>query len=560
MLKRITTAPLDVSAASIRLLAERGQRPRLAMRGTSMHPTLREPMVLELGPPAGASIGDVVVFQDERLTAHRVIALESAAVRTAGDATPGVIEVVPNHRLIGKVASVWSHHGADARRIDGSPVFRAARAFAALHPARVVAARAPSMVRAVFGERTRPFGALLQAIAAIEGGDVEKLREALAAAPAWQFVPAARRHRCASLLADAMRADKLEEACFRDSSEGLLRTRYAAAMHVDAYMRQVHTLVRALNAAGVPFVLLKGAARMYADPQAERNMPTDIDVLVAATNADRAAAALCEAGYRVGGSKKMRATYRAHHHLPPLVPADLAGAPIELHVALAPPGRFTTPLDAASLMRYVRAIDGPAGRAGVLDDEGSALHLLIHALGVAPLRDIVLAARLLRRLPSEARGRLRRIVAEERRETVRLRANLALAERLAGIGAAPEPRVGRYLRWVLQREDLPRALRDRAAFVEALLAGVPSSPFKGNGLMDVQPLPLRARRVAGEIAGMIGIGAYALVRRAVGHDAHRPELLDHSLDVALDGRGRIANAEGIAEGGGDLDQGSRTVA
>jgi hypothetical protein len=98
--------------------------------------------------------------------------------------------------------------------------------------------------------------------------------------------------------------------------------------------------LQALASAGVPAMLLKGAAlveTVYAD-SALREM-LDLDILVPSTSLDAARAALGEIGYRPQSqgatNAQSRTSLRADHHHDPALVADHRIAAIELHHHIA---------------------------------------------------------------------------------------------------------------------------------------------------------------------------------------------------------------------------------
>ena len=111
--------------AVARVAVERGRVAHLALRGRSMLPLLREPMMLEVRAlRRPARIGDVLVFRaGDTYVAHRVVGRAGASYLTSGDAQPGVVERVAPADLLGRVEAVWSDPSRDAVRVD-SPVHR----------------------------------------------------------------------------------------------------------------------------------------------------------------------------------------------------------------------------------------------------------------------------------------------------------------------------------------------------------------------------------------------------------------------------------------------------
>jgi len=136
--------------------------------------------------------------------------------------------------------------------------------------------------------------------------------------------------------------------------------------------------LRALSRRGIPVVPLKGpvlAERLYADPALRPS--TDLDLLVADADFDRAAAALEELGYSLDRSWTAAYQRRHHHH----VSLHRPGAPtIELHHrAVSGFGTFLPGEDLISRAQpYVTATGAPAL---VLSAEDELLYLCLHAAG-----------------------------------------------------------------------------------------------------------------------------------------------------------------------------------
>ncbi|HEU5262495.1 MAG TPA: nucleotidyltransferase family protein [Gemmatimonadales bacterium] len=98
---------------------------------------------------------------------------------------------------------------------------------------------------------------------------------------------------------------------------------------------QVAKLVRLLRAAGIPHVLLKGAARRAAAalyPLAEARATNDVDVLVPAAQAQAAWDGLRASGYEL--AVRPRGIHPGHFHLPPLW--DRSRVAVELHTSTSP--------------------------------------------------------------------------------------------------------------------------------------------------------------------------------------------------------------------------------
>jgi hypothetical protein len=106
--------------AAVKMLTGSQTGPRLAMRGASMLPLLREPMVLQLGPASARDrIGDILVFErDQQLVAHRITDVRGGRLQTCGDALPWSPEYPERDCIVGKVVAVFAHAGEGAARVD----------------------------------------------------------------------------------------------------------------------------------------------------------------------------------------------------------------------------------------------------------------------------------------------------------------------------------------------------------------------------------------------------------------------------------------------------------
>jgi hypothetical protein len=137
--------------AIARVATESGRRVRFEMRGRSMLPLLREPMLLEVAPLSRrSSVGDVLVFAwGDIQVAHRVIGYDGENYRTCGDACPLVTENVAPCKVLGRVEAVWQDGSPSTRRIDDGFHRLRGRCFAYSHPIRRPAAAAKAIARNV---------------------------------------------------------------------------------------------------------------------------------------------------------------------------------------------------------------------------------------------------------------------------------------------------------------------------------------------------------------------------------------------------------------------------
>lgn len=127
-------------------------------------------------------------------------------------------------------------------------------------------------------------------------------------------------------------AARLVELNVRVSSafeDALRAVQRRAAANTLLLQNEVHEVARVLSSSGVPFVLLKGAARafMSSAPLARARTAHDCDVLVRQQDVSRALNALADAGYR----RTERRAPAGHWHADPM---ERGGMPVELHHAL----------------------------------------------------------------------------------------------------------------------------------------------------------------------------------------------------------------------------------
>jgi signal peptidase I len=466
------------AAGVLKLLAQASSLPRVVLSGNSMNPTLRAGMLLELAPYSRARVrvGDIVVFlQSGKLVAHRIVRFTRRGLRTCGDAQPWSPETVAPEDVVGIVAAVYESDAPQARRVDDRAFVRRGFYLARLQGLRALPHRwraaAELQSRALPWHRARRFEALLHVAAGFVRQDGERVKRGLALVDGEALVNYARRHSCAAILQsalglapDAPGATSLRHQLQLDARRTALR---AIALRA-----QIGSLVRTFDARGVPFALLKGAARIYPDAGTALLHPSgDIDILVPRDALDDAIAALQAAGYRFAGSTREQRAYREHHHhAAPLLPPHASGWMVELHFALAPPDMLAMPTDWDALSERLIRVDGPAGPARALDARGTALHAAIHGLALDRLRDVIVCAQALRTMCPAERQALRQTAAAERYDPVRLQAVLSLAARLAGIPWAEDDDVCAYLGWAGRREDMPLVLGERAQALDAWFA------------------------------------------------------------------------------------------
>lgn len=136
--------------------------------------------------------------------------------------------------------------------------------------------------------------------------------------------------------------------------------------------------LEALNAAGIDVLLLKGGALAHTvyDSFVSRPM-RDLDLLIRADRAEEGRDILLGIDWSLDASLPDDVSYRAHHHLPPLLDAGRSGLRLEIHRALLPvehPFRF----DEEDIWRAARPVYVGAQRALVLHPTHQALHIAMH--------------------------------------------------------------------------------------------------------------------------------------------------------------------------------------
>jgi len=124
--------------------------------------------------------------------------------------------------------------------------------------------------------------------------------------------------------------DALSRA-FAQSLERAARREAAQNLRVDA---ETETILRRLETAGVPSVLIKGVARRAASalyPYSDARATSDVDLLVPAADAPGVWRSLAQAGYHSVSSHPVPEAEGQPHHLPPLLgPGRVA---VEIHTS-----------------------------------------------------------------------------------------------------------------------------------------------------------------------------------------------------------------------------------
>lgn len=154
------------------------------------------------------------------------------------------------------------------------------------------------------------------------------------------------------------------------------------ALHREFRLRQLqHRLeesLRALNAAGIDALLLKGAALAYTVYGSFGVRPMrDIDILVRHGQAEAARGAMMDVGWVTDPEVPGDRSYDTHHHLPPLCDGKVNGLRLEIHRALLPAGhpfRFSDD----EIWSEARVASTGSGEAFVMHPVHHAVHVAIH--------------------------------------------------------------------------------------------------------------------------------------------------------------------------------------
>lgn len=313
--------------------------------------------------------------------------------------------------------------------------------------------------------RTSSFDSLASAMRAVVRNDARAFGDAMREWAPREMLGHAVRHKCTGyLLQGLLRYGTPAEA--RELAGALKQHAKAALLQSVSVRSQLDGIVAALSEARVDHAFLKSGALLYEGDDDARWTPVfDVDVLVRSSEGARAFDALRAAGYTCDASPKLRAYYeQAHHHLAPLEPPG-DGKPVELHVALALPGKFAASTGWDALAPDLERYPGSA-HTYRLNDCARAWHLLLHGAGLQRLADIVRIARILRADDTVLDRLARRVAAEDRSRPV-LAATLRIVAGFAERALPQDRNSEAFVRWMFVREGLPEWLRSRSQAMDA---------------------------------------------------------------------------------------------
>lgn len=164
----------------------------------------------------------------------------------------------------------------------------------------------------------------------------------------------------------------------REIAEFLRMRAMVSEFRMTLLSQRAQETVRAFATAGIPVLLLKGAAiGAMTDPTFRSRPMGDVDLLIHPEDAERATAALFACGWSVTSDPVVVELLQGQHHLPHFVRADLPGLRLELHTMLLPPDH-TFELDVASWWREAVPAPAPFEGAMMLSPEHHLLHACIH--------------------------------------------------------------------------------------------------------------------------------------------------------------------------------------
>lgn len=175
--------------------------------------------------------------------------------------------------------------------------------------------------------------------------------------------------RLRGLIAETMPADVL------DQMRRLALVSDFAMLHLESRLRDS---LRALNAAGVRVMLLKGAALARTAYAGVRQRPmSDLDLLVDPSNASVARRVMLATGWRDLAGGIPDHVYERHHHLPPMVDGRSPDLQLEIHTALFPE-RQPFAFDARDLWSRAKPLGGDLPESYTPDPIHSLLHACLH--------------------------------------------------------------------------------------------------------------------------------------------------------------------------------------
>ncbi len=191
----------------------------------------------------------------------------------------------------------------------------------------------------------------------------------------------AERERAIPILLDfvkSLAAGASEQALPADQLKRLQRLTVENALSMSHLEVRLHELLKAYAAAGIPVMLLKGAAlAVTVYPSFARRPMADLDLLVPPDRATEAWELATRSGWRKATAEELDPFYAVHHHLPTLEDNRGTGLGLEIHTALYPRDNPFA-LCMADLWQRARPVDLGGSPVFVPHDRDMLLHLCTH--------------------------------------------------------------------------------------------------------------------------------------------------------------------------------------
>ncbi len=191
----------------------------------------------------------------------------------------------------------------------------------------------------------------------------------------------AERERAVPVLLDFVKslpADGSLKAPPADQLKRLQRLTVVNALSMSHLEVRLHELVKVYAMAGIPVMLLKGAAlAVSVYPSFARRPMADLDLLVPPEQAADAWELATRSGWRKATAEQLDPFYAVHHHLPTLEDSRGTGLGLEIHTALFPRDN-PFGLGLAELWRRARPVELQGYSAFVPHDRDMLLHLCTH--------------------------------------------------------------------------------------------------------------------------------------------------------------------------------------
>lgn len=223
---------------------------------------------------------------------------------------------------------------------------------------------------------------LIYALAGISSGGVAHAPSSADEAFSWaSAIDIAERERAITVLHDQV---KFQAGHGRmhvlpaDQRARLERLTVLNALRMSHLEIRLNELLQACTTAGIPVMLLKGAAlAVTVYPSFTRRPMADLDLLVPAERATEAWDLATRSGWRKATIAQLDPFYAVHHHLPTLEDIRGTGLGLEIHTALFP---RDNPFDLCitQLWQRARTVDLRGHIVFVPDDRDMLLHLCTH--------------------------------------------------------------------------------------------------------------------------------------------------------------------------------------